>query len=90
VLSQPSPDSIELSVRDHGQGIAADRRAHIFERFYQAHDDLGRKGMGLGLYVSREIVDLHGGQIRADFPEDGGTLFSVRLPYASPTVATAA
>jgi signal transduction histidine kinase len=90
VLSQPTPDSIELSVRDHGQGIAADRRAHIFERFYQAHDDLGRKGMGLGLYVSREIVDLHGGQIQADFPEDGGTLFIVRLPYASPTVATAA
>ena len=90
VLSQPTPDSIELSVRDHGQGIAPDRRAHIFERFYQAHDDVGRKGMGLGLYVSREIIDLHGGQIRADFPEDGGTRFVVRLPYAGSAVATAA
>ena len=87
VLSQPTPDSVELSVRDHGVGIAPDRRAHIFERFYQAHDDVGRTGMGLGLYVSREIIDLHGGQIRAEFPEDGGTRVIVRLPHAGPAVA---
>lgn len=88
VLRQPTPDSVELSVRDHGLGIAPDRRAHIFERYYQAHNEVGRKGMGLGLYVSREIIDLHGGQIRADFPEDGGTRFVVRLPYARPSLAT--
>jgi excisionase family DNA binding protein len=88
VLSQPTPDSVELWVRDFGLGIAPDRRAHIFERFYQAHDDAGRKGMGLGLYVSREIIDLHGGQLRAEFPDDGGTRFVVRLPYAGPPITT--
>jgi signal transduction histidine kinase len=37
-------------------------------------------GMGLGLYISRQIVELHGGSIHAEFPGDGGTRFVVRLP----------
>jgi signal transduction histidine kinase len=79
-LRVPAPDRVELSVRDHGVGIAPEKRDHIFERFYQAHDDSVRKGMGLGLYVTRQIVELHGGQINAEFPEDGGTRFVVCLP----------
>jgi signal transduction histidine kinase len=86
-VSQPAPETVELSVRDHGPGIAPHRRADIFERFYQAHDDGGRKGMGLGLYVSREIVELHGGHIRAEFPDDGGTRFVVWLPCSDPKIA---
>ena len=88
VLRQSAPRRVELSVRDHGLGVAPDRRARIFERFYQAHDDSHRQGMGLGLYVSREIIDLHGGQIRAEFPDDGGTRFVVWLPNAAPTGAS--
>jgi signal transduction histidine kinase len=38
--------------------------------------------MGLGLYISRQIVELHGGKIRPEFPPDGGTRFVVRLPIA--------
>jgi excisionase family DNA binding protein len=86
MLGQPTPRTIELSVRDHGVGIAPDKRARIFERFYQAQDDSARKGMGLGLYVGRQIVELHGGQIRAEFPEDGGTRFVVLLPHEAPNV----
>lgn len=71
---------IELSVRDHGLGIPVDRRAHIFERFYQAHEQGYRSGMGLGLFICRQIVELHGGEIRAEFPRDGGTRFVVTLP----------
>jgi excisionase family DNA binding protein len=82
VLAQPTPRSVEISVRDHGLGIPANKRGHIFERFYQAHQSGNRSGMGLGLYVSRQIVELHGGDIRVDFPQDGGTRFSVRLPVA--------
>ncbi|MBV9546605.1 MAG: MEDS domain-containing protein [Chloroflexi bacterium] len=70
----------EIAVRDHGLGIPRDRREHIFERFYQAHTGAHRSGMGLGLFISREIVELHGGAIRAEFPLDGGTRFVVRLP----------
>ena len=62
----------ELSVRDRGLGIPPEKRDQIFERFYQAHANGHRSGLGLGLYISREIVELHGGEIRAEFPADGG------------------
>ena len=75
-----SPSSIEIAVRDRGLGIPPERRSRIFERFYQAHQDTHSSGMGLGLYVSRQIVELHGGEIRAEFPPDGGTRFVIRLP----------
>jgi signal transduction histidine kinase len=71
---------VELSVRDHGLGIPLDKRGRIFERFYQAHQDGYRSGLGLGLFISRQIVELHSGDIRAEFPDDGGTRFIVRLP----------
>jgi signal transduction histidine kinase len=72
--------AVELSVRDHGLGIPPERRGEIFNRFYQAHATSHRSGMGLGLYISRQIVELHGGDISAEFPPDGGTRFIVRLP----------
>ncbi len=79
-LSRSGPAAAELSVRDRGVGIPPERRGQIFERFYQAHTNGHRNGWGLGLYISRQIVELHGGEIRAEFPEDGGTRFVVRLP----------
>jgi len=75
---------VEVSVRDHGLGIPRDQRGHIFERFYQAHSERHRSGLGLGLFISRQIVELHGGRIRAEFPRGGGTRFVVRLPLALP------
>lgn len=72
----------ELSIRDHGLGIPPEKRGHIFERFYQAHGSGHRSGLGLGLYICQQIVEMHGGSIGAEFPEDGGTRFVVRLPLA--------
>ena len=80
VLAQPTPELFELSVRDRGLGIPAEKRGHIFERFYQAHPNAQKGGMGLGLYISQQIVELHGGSIWAEFPTDGGTRFVLRLP----------
>jgi signal transduction histidine kinase len=83
LLTEPEPPVVELSVRDRGVGIPAEHRAHIFDRFYQAHAGgqlTNMAGMGLGLYISRQIVELHGGTIEAQFPEDGGTRIVVRLP----------
>jgi excisionase family DNA binding protein len=77
--------ALELVVRDRGRGIPPARRGQIFERFYQAHDDGHGGGLGLGLYISRQIVELHGGQIRAEFPADGGACFVVRLPLTDAT-----
>ena len=82
-LSCPRDGWVELAVRDWGLGIPAQRRGRIFERFFQAHGDGHRSGLGLGLYVSRQIAELHGGAIRAEFPDDGGTRFVVSLPVAA-------
>jgi len=73
-------DHLELSVRDHGAGIEPSKQEHLFERFFQAHGDSHRSGMGLGLFISRQIVHAHGGEIRAEFPDDGGSRFVVTLP----------
>jgi signal transduction histidine kinase len=83
VVSRPTPELFELSVRDHGLGIPPEKRGHIFERFYQAHANAQRGGMGLGLYITRQIIELHGGSIRAEFPPDGGTRFVVELPIGA-------
>jgi signal transduction histidine kinase len=80
VLGRMGSDTVELAVRDRGLGIPAEKRGQLFERFYQVHANGHRGGLGLGLYISRQIVELHGGGIRAEFPPDGGTRFVVRLP----------
>jgi signal transduction histidine kinase len=87
-LSSPTPPLspttdrplVHLAVRDHGLGIPPDRRARLFQRFYQAHTEGHLSGLGLGLFISRHIVERHGGRIWATHPEDGGTRFLVALP----------
>jgi len=74
--------TVRMAVRDHGLGIPPEHRARIFDRFYQAHAHSHRSGMGLGLHISRQIVDHHGGSIMAEFPADGGTRVIIQLPVA--------
>ena len=75
-----SAKSVIFTVRDHGPGVDPKDRSKLFERFYQAQP--GRSGLGLGLYITRQIVEMHGGTIYAEFPDDGGTRFVVSLPLA--------
>jgi PAS domain S-box-containing protein len=79
-LREPDPTRIELVVRDWGLGVPPDRRENLFDRFYQAHGEGHFGGLGLGLYVSRQIIELHGGTIEAEFPSSGGSRFVVGLP----------
>jgi signal transduction histidine kinase len=79
-LSSPSRGTVRFTVRDHGIGIAEADRPRVFERFYQSEAGDQRAGLGLGLYVSRQIVELHGGAIEAEFPDDGGTRMVVSIP----------
>jgi signal transduction histidine kinase len=82
-VDAPEPSLARVMVRDHGPGIPPERRAALFDRFYQPYAGQhfsGRVGLGLGLYISRAIVEQHGGHIFAEFPPDGGTRFVVRLP----------
>jgi signal transduction histidine kinase len=74
------PGHAEIAVRDRGNGVPPERRARIFERYYRAHADEQTSGLGLGLYICNEIVRLHGGDLRAEFPEHGGSRFVVTLP----------
>jgi signal transduction histidine kinase len=92
-LAPRMPHAVQLAVRDHGPGILPERRAGIFERFAPTqpatsarHDgpESAAQGMGLSLHVSRQIVELHGGTIVAEFPPDGGARFVVTLPLADP------
>lgn len=71
---------VRLEVSDTGMGIPAADIGSVFERFYQAHSDRNYGGMGLGLYISREIVERHGGTISVSSPPGGGARFTVVLP----------
>ena len=75
-------DFVEISVRDTGRGIKADDLENVFERLYQCTDDdaCSKQGLGLGLYLCREIVKLHGGEILAESVEGAGTTFRFSLP----------
>lgn len=79
-LGRDRSGRVVLAVTDRGLGIPEEHRGKIFERFYQAHAQSYQSGLGLGLAITREIIDLHGGEIHAEFPPEGGTRFVVRLP----------
>jgi signal transduction histidine kinase len=74
--------SVELSVTDTGPGIPADQVSHIFGAFWQARDD-DHRGIGLGLWIARSIVEAHGGSIGVESQEGRGTTFRFTLPLAS-------
>jgi len=83
VFIQRSNDYMEVRVVDTGQGISPDFLPHVFERFRQAGDATTRRstGLGLGLAIVRQLVDLHGGTVHAASEGKGrGATFTVRLP----------
>ena len=70
-----------LSVRDNGSGISKEKVAHVFERFYRADDSRTRQqgGAGLGLAITKSIVDSHGGTIEVESEVGVGSTFRVYL-----------
>ena len=81
-------DEVEFCVSDEGPGIPADQMPHLFDRFWRGGDKT-REGAGLGLYISKGIIDAHGGRIWAECPPGGGSLFRFTLPTADPAPAPA-
>ncbi|MGE3908123.1 MAG: ATP-binding protein [Chloroflexota bacterium] len=79
-IVETSLGMVRIAVTDRGPGIPQDGRGRIFDRFYQAQTGRSVSGMGLGLYISRQIVEQHDGSISAEFPAEGGTRFVVTLP----------
>lgn len=76
--------SAVVSVRDEGMGIPTERQGNLFERFYRAHigTPLDYGGLGVGLYISRETVREHGGEMWFESEEGKGSTFFFRLALA--------
>ncbi len=72
--------NLELRVKDSGMGIPKEDHAHLFERFFRAHNALNIQGTGLGLHIVKKYVDLLGGIINFESIENGGTTFIVTIP----------
>jgi signal transduction histidine kinase len=84
-------DRLVLSVRDNGEGLAPDLRVRVFDLFVQGPDtrSMARGGLGLGLTLVRQLVQLHGGTVEALSDGPGtGSEFVVRLPYVPAIAAT--
>jgi signal transduction histidine kinase len=88
VAVSPTPDGrAQLVVRDHGVGIAPADLERIFERFERARTTQKFPGLGLGLYIVRQIVEAHGGTIHAQSEIGAGATFTVDLPVEPPAAS---
>jgi signal transduction histidine kinase len=87
IRARATGDGVEVNVLDTGIGISAEQADVVFERFFQADEDAGRRfgGLGLGLYITRAIVHSHGGEISAGPNRDAGRGTEIRftLPRAA-------
>jgi two-component system, chemotaxis family, CheB/CheR fusion protein len=81
-------EKIELAVTDQGLGIAPEHLERIFGRFERAISANEVSGLGLGLYISKKIVESHGGAIRVESELGVGTRFTVELPAEEPAGAS--
>ncbi len=72
-----------ISIQDSGVGIAEEDIPHIFDGFYRAKSGQAMTGQGIGLAVSRQIVDAHNGSIKAESKLGKGTTFVVSLPLTN-------
>jgi two-component system sensor histidine kinase MprB len=71
----------EVTVRDHGAGVAAADAPHVFDRFYRGAGARDRPGSGLGLAIVRQVAEAHGGTVSVEDAPGGGALFRLTLPW---------
>ncbi len=77
-------EQVTISVQDHGIGIPEADRDRLFSRYYRGSNVSGIVGTGIGLYLVRMVIELHGGEITVESREGEGSRFTVRLPTHSP------
>lgn len=80
VVLEPGSSYQTVKVIDTGAGITSEELPHLFKRFYQGYSDRQAKGSGLGLYLTRQIVEAHGGIIWAENRLPNGAVFAFRVP----------
>lgn len=86
---EPDTAGAKLTVRDQGIGISPADQARIFERFERAVSKKSYGGLGLGLWITRQILDAHGGRIRVESALGQGSTFEVQLPSKTVTPVSA-
>jgi len=80
-------DGFQLTIADSGKGISEESLSRLFEPLFQAEGSKGHGGLGLGLAIVKNLVELHGGSIRAASPGIGmGAEFVVKMPWSGPRV----
>jgi signal transduction histidine kinase len=88
-LRQPSENIVRLEVVDTGPGISKEEQAKLFNKFYRAESTVGKTiGTGLGLYISRLLIEKFGGKIGIDSEVGKGSIFWFELPVKPVTVPT--
>ncbi|RZL02798.1 MAG: hybrid sensor histidine kinase/response regulator [Rubrivivax sp.] len=80
VALQSTPQAARITVRDWGIGIAPDAQQRIFEQFVREANPAAHTGLGLGLYITKQLVEAHEGSITVDSREGEGSVFTVTLP----------
>jgi signal transduction histidine kinase len=91
VAAHPEADHVIVSIDDQGIGIPAADLAQIFERYARGSNVSGIVGTGIGLYLVKMVVDLHGGRVAVESSEGQGSRFTVRLPLrGAPSAANPA
>ena len=79
-MQQIDDDRVEITVDDEGPGIPADERELVFERFYRSVESRAMPGSGLGLAIVKQVMESHGGSVRAEESPRGGTRMVLELP----------
>ena len=81
IAARRQDDMVVIAVTDQGEGIKPEEQARLFQRFYRASNRKA-EGIGLGLYITKLLVEAHGGHIRVDSEPGKGSTFTVTLPVA--------
>lgn len=87
VVVEPIDKQIRFAVTDTGPGIPPDQLEVVFDRFWQVAEKISRAGLGLGLYISKCIVEAHGGRVWAESCLGQGSTFYFTLPASDPASA---
>lgn len=84
VTLEPVPEGVRIDVQDQGMGISEENQKRIFLQFERVVGNDGTGGLGLGLFITKQLVEAHGGHIGVKSRENEGTVFSVTLPLSAP------
>ena len=83
VTARQEGEEVDIAVTDRGIGIAPDDQPHIFDRFYRVEQMRKAEGTGLGLYITKRLVEAHGGRIWVESEVGKGSTFSFTLPLVT-------